>query len=272
MSTIYENFNNDYLVYSDDSYRNITQPIFKYLPEKNLNILELGCGSGAFTRFFLERSNIKVTAIDASESLLRIASTLLDTRAEFFHGYITPDFMNSFCISDFDIIFSGCFYHHLSASARKNLISFLTKNMKKGSIFSCFEPNANNPAILFQYLYETRFNHKQYDQGEFPLLPEEIGDSALCKCMETRYMDVEYRGNHSPSSITKIRNKLRKIIRYRKIRPLKFNDNPNLLYGEVGNAVYNYCTKIFNELHGRTKEDKNDCHKYDYFLSIYKKF
>jgi SAM-dependent methyltransferase len=189
--TIYESFTDDYMPYSDGTYQSIVDTILAHISSKNINILELGCGSGPYTRFFSKLENVTITAIDVSENLLAVARKKIKG-VRFIQGYINQDFLTTLPLRDYDLILSFAFLHHLSREARAEIAACLLKYMKKGAFFVCFEPNRDNPGILFQYLYETKLNQKSYDSIEFPLSSDELDELFPDKKVYTHYMVVVY--------------------------------------------------------------------------------
>ncbi|MDR2001926.1 MAG: class I SAM-dependent methyltransferase [Prevotella sp.] len=177
--------------YSRDTYKYIIDTIFAHVSFQNINILELGCGSGSFTRFLSERGNATITAVDISDNLLAIAKQKAK-EVYFVQGYINHDFLTGLSLHKYDLILSFCFLHHLSKEARTDIAACLLKYMKKNAVFACFEPNRDNPSILFQYLYETKLNKKDYDSTEFPLSKYELDELFPSKQVDTYYMDVVY--------------------------------------------------------------------------------
>jgi len=255
--TIYETIKDDYLVYSDKSYRKIVQGIIDYNISNNrsiIKVLEFGGGSGAFTRFFLEHENCIVDMIDISDNLLSIAGKILEkkgykNRFRLINATICRELLEKLNLKQYDIIFAGAFLHHLNKLELRQSLSYLNENLSKGQIFAAFEPNLINPAIYFQYIYETKFNQSHYDRNEFPLNPY-----CLIKILKNYksnkiiFYDVKYR---SVSNIDK-----RKMI---------------LRYGFLGKTVYFIVSRIFSYMYSFLKTSKFKCkYKKDYFLLITK--
>ncbi|MCL1814836.1 MAG: class I SAM-dependent methyltransferase [Treponema sp.] len=138
-NTIYESFKEDYLPYTNDSYKKIVDIIFSYIHEhETVRILELGCGSGAFTRFMANK-NVNITAIDASINLINIAQQHMDN-VNFIQGFISPGFLETLPLENFDLIVSFCFIHHLSSESIAELSSYLIKRMKKTAFLHVLNP------------------------------------------------------------------------------------------------------------------------------------
>lgn len=107
------------------------------------NILEVGCGTGLFTRLIYESAKPKITAIDISPDLIglaKIKNPELNFCIQSAHNMTFND-------DTFDVIYGSSVLHHLEIEiAMKEIYRVLKKN---GTI--CFaEPNIFNPQIFFQ--------------------------------------------------------------------------------------------------------------------------
>jgi len=107
-------------------------------------VLEIGCGTGVFTRLFAEtQANIK--AVDISPDLLSIAS-----RKDYRYKnvtFINKNFTDCELDGPFDAVIGSSILHHL------DLDSALTKifNLLRPGGMLCFaEPNMLNPQIFLQ--------------------------------------------------------------------------------------------------------------------------
>jgi SAM-dependent methyltransferase len=202
-TTIYEEKDTDYLVYSPDSYRYIVRRVVGTLsPKGKYRILELGCGSGAFSRYFLEDSECELVGVDVSAKLLSTARTVVSRagfggRAEFVSDKISVATLEALNLPSFDIVFSGAFLHHLAARDRSAILKYIAVQLRPGGVYAAFEPNLLNPAIRVQYLYETFLNENNYDKGEAPLAPSDV---RVFSKTEVEYLDVEYRAVSGPES------------------------------------------------------------------------
>ena len=106
-------------------------------------ILELGCGTGLFSKKVYDKTKAKITAIDISEDLLEQAIKKvphIDFKIE--------DAMNlSFKANSFDCVYGSSVLHHLNLDeALKEIRRVLKPNGKM--VFA--EPNMINPQIFLQ--------------------------------------------------------------------------------------------------------------------------
>jgi ubiquinone/menaquinone biosynthesis C-methylase UbiE len=116
-----------------------------FVGNKNANILEIGCGTGIFTKA-LAKTCKNITAIDISPDLLKIAKakTGKSGKVKFLvrNAYAT-DFKNN----NFDYVYGCSILHHLDMDkALKELIRIL----KPGGKIIFTEPNHLNPQIIIE--------------------------------------------------------------------------------------------------------------------------
>jgi SAM-dependent methyltransferase len=101
--------------------------LLKQLPSYCENVLEIGCGTGAFSRLLAERSN-RVVAIDLSPKMIEVAKQQSEHYSNIdFH---TTDIMKwEFPVEQFDAIASIATVHHLPL---ENLLPSLKVALKSG--------------------------------------------------------------------------------------------------------------------------------------------
>jgi 2-polyprenyl-3-methyl-5-hydroxy-6-metoxy-1,4-benzoquinol methylase len=110
----------------------LCQRFLSYLPEK-AHILDMGCGPGRDTKYFLDH-DYQVTAFDAAEELVKLAQDY--TR----HPILHMTFEEMIFQEEFDGIWSMASLLHLS---HQELITVVDKNLipalkPQGILYSCF--------------------------------------------------------------------------------------------------------------------------------------
>ncbi|MEO8146600.1 MAG: class I SAM-dependent methyltransferase [Bacteroidia bacterium] len=111
--------------------------------KKGDKVLEIGCGTGLFTRKFYNATKADITAIDISEDLLEEARKLLPEA-----DFKVDDAMHlSFKDNTFEVVFGSSVLHHLEFDASLNEI---IRVLKPGGRMIFAEPNMINPQILIQ--------------------------------------------------------------------------------------------------------------------------
>jgi ubiquinone/menaquinone biosynthesis C-methylase UbiE len=106
-------------------------------------ILEIGCGTGLFTRKFYDATRGDITAIDISEDLLTEARKLLP-EANF---KVDNAMALSFQDHSFDVVYGSSVLHHLEFDAA---LGEIMRVLKPGGRMIFAEPNMYNPQILIQ--------------------------------------------------------------------------------------------------------------------------
>jgi len=145
-----------------------------------MTVLELGCGTGYFTRE-LARSGAQVVAIDVSPELLEIAKancSVPNVRYEIQNAYEL-----SYRDNAFDSVVGSSVLHHLEVEAA---LGEIFRVLKPGGAIYFTEPNMLNPQIAVQ--------------KNVPWVKRKLGDSPdetaffrwpLCRLLEeTGYQDI----------------------------------------------------------------------------------
>lgn len=121
-------------------------------------VLEIGCGTGLFTRKIEALSGAAIIAVDLSEDLLTQAR---DAHRSGKAEYILGDAMNlSFAEGEFDVVFGSSILHHLDFLPA---LREIRRVLKRGGRMVFAEPNMLNPQILIQ--------------KNVPFIKERLGDS-----------------------------------------------------------------------------------------------
>lgn len=106
----------------------------KYLAGKKGRILELGCGNGRDSRFFISRG-YDVTAADASQNAIkRLQEEFADVKNAMF---LCGDFVNDTNIykRQYDYCYSRFSIHAINEEQEKLLLSNVFETLKKGGYF-----------------------------------------------------------------------------------------------------------------------------------------
>lgn len=127
------------------------------IPSRSARILEIGCGTGLFTREILAASD-HVTAIDISQDLLNLAKTRAGSAGV--NLVRTNAYRSCFIDSSFDIVLGSSVLHHLDID--QALPEFF-RIMKAGGKMVFTEPNMLNPQIAIQ--------------KNIPFVKRQLGDS-----------------------------------------------------------------------------------------------
>ena len=106
-------------------------------------VLEIGCGTGLFTRKFYDATKAEIIATDISEDLLEEARKNLPQVT-----FKKDDAMNmSFADETFDVVFGSSILHHLDF---KPALKEIYRVLKRDGRMIFAEPNMLNPQIFIQ--------------------------------------------------------------------------------------------------------------------------
>jgi len=107
-------------------------------------VLEIGCGTGYFTREIV-KTGAKITAIDISPELLELAKA--DVDSDHVHFLIANAYELDMESNSFDSVIGSSVLHHLDI---EKAVKEFFRVLKPGGILSFTEPNMMNPQIALQ--------------------------------------------------------------------------------------------------------------------------
>lgn len=130
-----------------------------YASKSKLNILEIGCGTGAYTRSYAKMfKNAHITAIDISPGMIQVA--LKNQLPQNVKYQVGSAYKTTFKNNSIDIVCGFYVLHHLD---QVNVKREITRVLKKNGLVYFYEPNILNPIV---YLIKV-----------IPGLKKRIGDS-----------------------------------------------------------------------------------------------
>ena len=146
------------------------------LPNKKLNILDAGCGTGSLAiDFKKQKPNLNIYAIDADKDMLKIAAEKAEKEKAkiIFNMSLIQNL--PFPDSYFDIVYSSLVFHHLPGKVKKEAVKEIHRVLKKGGKFFLADfGKANNlfEAIfpLFALLFEEGYDNYK---GNLPAILKE---------------------------------------------------------------------------------------------------
>ncbi len=123
------------------SKRRIIMALDRYVTMPHLRVLDAGCGSGFFAKYFVEKG-CDVWACDYSAEAIRITQKTTGNQCR---AYLKIDLLDTeFCEKNrdfFDIVFTDGLFEHFSAVQQKQLIAnFVFIKKREGKIIT-FVPN-----------------------------------------------------------------------------------------------------------------------------------
>lgn len=165
----YANNEGEYNVFTDQSNQKIVQNCIEFGGFKpDMQIVDLGCGAGIFTKI-LHELGFQVVGLDISSGLIKVAQGQFP-QIEFVVGDVEELPFES---QSLDGIFLSGILHHLPDPSK--CAQEVYRVLKAPGIFVAFDPNRRNP---FMWLYRDKSSPFYSSQGvtenERPLLAEEI--------------------------------------------------------------------------------------------------
>jgi SAM-dependent methyltransferase len=174
-----KSFENSYssfydLLYHDKNYKKEFNNIYKFIPKKDLTfnkILELGCGTGNFSNFFLSFKPSEILGIDSSKSMIEIAKNKHKNKKLIFKHINISNFKSK---NKYDLIYS--LFHVLSYQTKKNQIkkffNITKKNLKKNGIFIFDFWNKNGvlnlkPSKRYKVVRTSKFDIHRFSEPEW---------------------------------------------------------------------------------------------------------
>lgn len=111
--------------------------------EKNSKILEVGCGTGAYTIEIAKNLGAsKMVAIDISPKIIKVAKE--KTNSSNVSYQVKSIYRTGFNDNSFDIVFGFYVFHHLEP---RKAIEEITRIIKPGGLAFFCEPNMLNPVV-----------------------------------------------------------------------------------------------------------------------------
>lgn len=122
------------------SKRRIMNILDKYI-DKDMTILDAGCGSGFFSNYFISKG-CKVYSLDYSEKALEIARKVTQSKA---FEYLKRDLLDEDLAHEFentfDLIFTDGLFEHFSKEEQEKILKAFITMKKKDGLIVTFVPN-----------------------------------------------------------------------------------------------------------------------------------
>ena len=179
--------NGDYDVFTPDTNESI---IRAFVASTGIavgdSVLDLGCGSGCFSRL-LQRAGYCVTAVDISFGML-LGARQMDCAMDLAAGNAER---LPFSAGSFDAILLSGILHHLVDPAY--CVDEVFRILKPGGCFMSFDPNIRNP---FFYIYRAKtspfYSSAGVSDNEEPILAQRVSDIFASRQFD---VDIDYLPN-----------------------------------------------------------------------------
>ena len=106
-----------------------------------MRVLDAGCGSGFFSRFFIEQG-CTVDTLDYSQEALEVAKRLTENRSTHYlqEDLTLPEFGEKYA-GTYDLIFTDGLFEHFQVPVQKAIMHNFIRAKKKDGIIATFVPN-----------------------------------------------------------------------------------------------------------------------------------
>lgn len=156
------------------SKRRILQVLEPYV-KPGMRVLDAGCGSGFFSRYFLSRGCLTY-ALDYSQEALSLTRSATDGKAA---KYICEDLLDvnlaALYAGSFDLIFSDGLFEHFPRAEQNKLMYNFEKMKKEGGRIITFVPNKCSFWHIISPLYMRGIREIPFTPSKLVALHEESG-------------------------------------------------------------------------------------------------
>jgi demethylmenaquinone methyltransferase/2-methoxy-6-polyprenyl-1,4-benzoquinol methylase len=164
----------DYDVLSEGAYSRLLRLFRRWVqPRAGERCIDLGCGTGAFTRR-LRSFNLALAGMDASPGSVELANKTA-TSERYVCGDITATGLPS---ASYDIvIYSGVLHHFASREARAQVLTEGCRLLAPGGRLFAYDPNAHSPSMwLYRDPRSPLFSAEGKTENEVLLKKQDLAD------------------------------------------------------------------------------------------------
>lgn len=140
----------------------------------NFAVLDAGCGSGFFSKYFCERG-LKTVSLDYSDKALQLTKNVTASQSQLIKADMLHErFLASFNCS-FDLIFSDGLFEHFSLENQDKIMQNFKALLNKGGMVITFVPNRWSPWELIRPWFMPGIEEKPFVLKELVALHERNG-------------------------------------------------------------------------------------------------
>jgi SAM-dependent methyltransferase len=190
----------DYDVLSDGAYRRLTTLFQRFIgPRRGERCIDLGCGTGAFTRR-LRSFGLDLVGMDISPASVELANRTADGE-RYIQGDITDTKLPD---GSYDIVlYSGVLHHFDSPAGRIDVLTEGYRLLAPGGRLFAYDPNSHSPSMwLYRDPRSPLFSDKGKTENEVLLsraqLTHELGVAGFARIQIHGVSGITYKFVESP--------------------------------------------------------------------------
>lgn len=198
--------------------RRARRTLGEFKPDASL--LELGCGSGEFTRKLLANPIKSLLAVDRSEKLLKEAqSQSQDSRLQFLKTDLSASEFYQKHLKSFDGVVGNGILHHLVGDLDK-ILPQLSLVLKPGGRLVFWEPNLLNPYVYLVFKNKALRRWAGLEPEEMAFSPSFIQGQLEKQGFKAEIQFLDFLLPNTPSSLVKVTEKLGSVLEKSPLRIL----------------------------------------------------
>lgn len=128
---------------------------------KNKNVLDAGCGSGFFSKYFCDQG-MNTVSLDYSDKALEIANKITDGKTKILKTDLLLNVLSDEVDARFDVIFTDGLFEHFSDVQQDAIISNFKSVLKDDGVIVTFVPNMLSPWQLIRPFYMPSIKEKPF--------------------------------------------------------------------------------------------------------------
>lgn len=123
--------------------------ILEQYVSKNMNVLDAGCGSGFFSKFFCDQGT-RTTALDYSPAALELAKRVTKGRVKTVRADLVSEKLKNIFDERFDLIFTDGLFEHFSSQDQDQILQNFCSVLAPQGLIITFVPNRWSPWQLLR--------------------------------------------------------------------------------------------------------------------------
>lgn len=148
--------------------------ILKLYLKKSGTVLDAGCGSGFFSKFFCDQ-NQQTVSLDYSQEALSIAKEMTGGRARLIQADLLKEGMSANIKERFDLIFSDGLFEHFNQGQQARIMNNFSELLKDDGVVITFVPNQWSPWQIIRPFYMPGIKEEPFVLSQLVKIHEKAG-------------------------------------------------------------------------------------------------